>query len=125
MQVLQQPQVYDKQSRDVPRTVARGGEGPAEYMQEYGVRRTTTPAPAPPPIATDAVARQPQSTVQVLQQPQVYDKQSRDVPRTVARGGEGPAEYMQEYGVRRTTTPAPAPAPPPSLRMLSRVNPSP
>ena len=80
-------------------------------MQEYGVRRTTTPAPVPPPVATDAVARQPQSTVQVLQQPQVYDKQSRDVPRTVARGGEGPADYMQEYGVRRTTTPAPVPPP--------------
>jgi hypothetical protein len=109
VQVLQQPQVYDKQSRDVPRMAARGGEGPADYMQEYGVRRTTTPAPAPAPAATDAVARQPQSTMQVLQQPQVYDKQSRDAPRTVARAGEGPAEYMQEYGMRRTTTPAPAP----------------
>ena len=109
VQVLQQPQVHDKQSRDVPRTVARAGEAPAEYMHEYGVRRATTPAPVPAPVATDAVARQPQSTVQVLQQPQVYDKQPRDVPRTVARAGEGPAEYMQEYGMRRATTPAPAP----------------
>ena len=102
LQVLQQPQVYDKQSRDVPRTVTRAGEGPADHMQDYWVKRTTTPAPAP-------VARQPQSTVQVPQQPQVYDNQSRDVPRTVARAGESPADYMQEYGVRRTTTPAPAP----------------
>ena len=108
VQVLQQPQVYEKQSRDVPRTVARAGEGHADYIQEYGARRTTTPAPAP--VATDVVARQPQSTVQALQQPQVYDKQPRDVPRTVSRAGEGPADYMQEYGVRRTTTPAPAPA---------------
>ena len=109
VQVLQQPQVHDKQSRDVPRAVARAGEGLADYMQEYGVRRTTTPAPAPAPVAIDAVARQPQSSVQVPQQPQVYDKQFRDVPRTVARAGEGPADYIQESGVRRTTTPAPAP----------------
>ena len=109
VQVPQQPQVYDKQSRDVPRTVARAGEGHTDYIQEYGVRRTTTPAPAPA-VATDAVARQPQSTVQVLQQSQVYDKQSRDVPRTVARAGEGHADYMQEYGARRSTTPAPVPA---------------
>ena len=109
VQVLQQPQVHDKQSRDVPRAVARAGEGPADYMQEYGVRRTTTPAPAATPVATDAIARQPQSVVQVPQQPQVYDKQARDVPRAVARAGEGSADYIQEYVVRRTTTPAPAP----------------
>ena len=109
---LQQPQIYDKQSRDVPRTAARAAEGSPDYMQEYGVRRTTTPAPAQAPVATDALARQPQSTVQILQQPQIYEKQSRDVPRTVARVAEGP-DYMQEYGARRTTTPAPAPAPAP------------
>ena len=103
---LHQHQAYDKQSRDVPRAVARAGEGPADYMHEYWVRRTTTPVPAP--VATDAIARQPQSTVQVLQQQQAYDKQSRDTPRSVARTGEGPAD-LQEYGVRRSTTPAPAP----------------
>ncbi len=57
-------------------------------MQEYGVRCVTTPAPTP--VATDAVARQPQPTVQVLQQPQVYDKQPRDIPRTVAGGQPDP-----------------------------------
>ena len=118
VQVLQQPQIYDKQSRDVPRTVARAGEGPAD-MQEHWVRRTTTPAPAP--VATDAAARQPQSAVQVLQQPQVYDKQTRDVPRTVARAGEGPTDYMQEFGVRRTTTPPPAPAAPVARQPQSAV----
>ncbi len=62
----------------IPKVVSiRAGEGPADDMQEYGVRRVTTPAPTP--VATDAVARQPQSTVPVLQQQQVYDKQSRDI----------------------------------------------
>ena len=73
----------------IPKVVSiKAGEGPADTMQEFGVRRAMTPAPTP--VATDAVPRQPQSTPQVLQQPQVYDKQTRDVPRTVARAGEGP-----------------------------------
>ena len=80
----------------------RAGEGPADYLQEYGVRRAAPPAVTP--VATDAVARQPLSTVQVLQQTQVYDKQSRDTSRTVAGAQLDPPSHPS---VTRVSSPQP------------------
>lgn len=69
-------------SKTIPQVVSiRAGEGPAD-PKDYVVRY-----PAPPvanSFVTDASARQPLPTVQVLQQPQPSDKRPRDAPRTVA-----------------------------------------
>ena len=72
---------------DIPEVIPqvlsiRASEGPADYVQEYGVRRVAPPAVTP--VATDAAPRQPLPTVQVLQRPETFDKQLRDAPRTVA-----------------------------------------
>ena len=80
----------------------RAGEGPADYLQEYEVRRAAPPTVTP--VTTDAVARQPLSTVQVSQQPQVYDKQSRDTPRIVAGVQLDPPSHPS---VTRVSSPQP------------------
>jgi hypothetical protein len=80
----------------------RAGQGPGDYLQEYGVRRAAPPAVTP--VATDTVARQPPSTVQVPQQPQVYDKQSRDAPRTVTGAQIDPPSHPS---VTRVSSPQP------------------
>ncbi len=83
------PSIHNDIPEAIPQAVSiKAGEGPADTMQEYRVKHVTTPAAMP--VATN-VLRQPQSTLQALQQPQVYDKQSRDVTRTVARAGDGRA----------------------------------
>lgn len=67
----------------VPQVVSiRAGEGPADYLQEFGTRRPTLPTA--PPLAKDEVLRQALPTVQVIQQSQTYDKQPRSVPRMAA-----------------------------------------
>lgn len=70
-------------SRAIPQVVSiRAGEGPADNPKDYVVRHAAPPVANS--FATDAAARQPLPTVQVLQQPQPYDKRPRDAPRTVA-----------------------------------------
>ena len=67
----------------IPQVVSiRASEGPADNLKDFGVRHAVPPAVNS--FATDTAARQPLPTVQVLQQPQSSDKQSRDAPRTVA-----------------------------------------
>ena len=80
----------------------RAGEGPADYLQEYGVRRAAPPTVTP--VTTDAVARPPLSTVQALQQTQVYDKQPRDTSRTVAGAQLEPPSHPS---VTRVPSPQP------------------
>ncbi|KAI0306505.1 hypothetical protein B0F90DRAFT_1690458 [Multifurca ochricompacta] len=77
------PLMRSDNSDSIPQVVSiRAGEGPADYLQEFGARRATLPAVAP--AVKDAVARQTLPTVQVLQQPQSHDKQPRGLPRPVA-----------------------------------------
>ncbi|KAH9966737.1 hypothetical protein BC827DRAFT_1178086 [Russula dissimulans] len=64
---------------DIPEAIPqvlsiRAGEGPADYVQEYGARRVAPPAVTP--VATDAAVRQPLPTT--------FNKQPRDAPHTVA-----------------------------------------
>ena len=70
-------------SKAIPQVVSiRAGEGPPDNLKDFVVRHAAPPVANS--FATDAAARQPLPTVQVLQQPQSSDKRPRDAPRTVA-----------------------------------------
>ncbi|KAH9079480.1 hypothetical protein EDB83DRAFT_1278135 [Lactarius deliciosus] len=69
-------------SEYIPRVVSiRAGEGPADYLQEASARRAMPPTVAP---SVREMTVQPLPTVQVLQQPQTFDRQPRVVPRVAA-----------------------------------------
>ncbi len=76
------PIMRNDTSEYIPRVFSiRAGEGPADYLQETSARRAILPAVTP--AARDATV-QPLPTVQVLQQPQTFDRQPRAVPRVAA-----------------------------------------
>ena len=77
------PVMRNDTSEYIPRVVSiRAGEGPADNVQETSARRAMPPTTVTP-AARDSTVH-PLPTVQVLQQPQTFDRQPRAVPRAAA-----------------------------------------